>query len=139
MSYGDVLRKMLHEKHMSQAELAHLAGVDIRTVKRWEDPSKPWEPSQDAWDVLDEASERQRWVVDEARDRAYDLEDELGLRSVALTYWRGRDEYEAAHPGEGHMWQMANANSRLAGAILSMDGFEVRYGFQGLASLEDEA
>lgn len=54
-----------------------------------------------------------------------------------LTYWHDAAEYEAAHPGEGPYWRMANANSRLAGSILSMDSFEVRYGFHGLASLGD--
>lgn len=121
---------------MTQGLLAHLLEVDIRTVKRWENPATPWEPPEDAWQLIDQYTALQAQVVDEACDRAYDARELHGTGTVQLAYWHDRDEYEAAHPGEGPYWRMANANSRLTGAILSMDGFEVRYGFQGLASLD---
>ena len=45
---------------MTQGMLADALGVEPRSVRRWESPSAPQVPPQDAWDVLDSALDTQR-------------------------------------------------------------------------------
>lgn len=124
---------------MSQQMLADELGVQIRSVKRWEHPNFDWQPPQDAWDVLDEAREQQIDIVNFslAKIREIERDEDAEPRTVHLTYWRSAEDYEAAHPGEGENWQMANANSRLVWHALEALGYSVAFDFGGLASLEE--
>lgn len=121
---------------ITQAQLAKLLGVEVRSVKRWESPNAPQRPPQDAWDALDEAAERQWAAVSLALEKLYELEDETGQtpQEVALPYWPGADEYaerstdaalgiDAGPDG----WRMANANARMLAAILRDWGVPVRW------------
>ena len=114
---------------MSQQVLADALRVDKRSIQRWEADGNAWEPPRDAWNVLDAARERQRWVVDEALTIA----DENPRIPVNLTYWRAQGDFEqAGHAGD---YQMANANARLIAHVLESEGREVSFDFGGLASL----
>lgn len=125
---------------MSQSMLADTLGVRVLSVKRWENPNYDWRPPDEAWEVLDRARAKQLEVVRFAVFKVKGLENQAGERpgTVNLTYWRSEDEYEAAHPGEGAKWQMANANSRLVCHELERLGYSVAFGFGGLASLEEQ-
>lgn len=64
-------------------------------------------------------------------DKVHETEEDVGngLEGVVLTYWHGAEQFEAAHPGEGESWQMANANSRLVAEHLESEGYEVHYSY----------
>lgn len=116
---------------MTQAALAAELGVQVRSVKRWEDQDAPQWPPEDAWDVLMGALGDQRTAVDFAVDRAMDLRDETGAGAVRLRYWADAADY-AEHGtdsfnGIAGDWRMANANARAAAAALCEHGFEVDY------------
>nr|AHF24280.1 hypothetical protein [uncultured bacterium Contig1770] len=116
---------------MSQQMLADKLGVALRSVKRWENPTYPWQPPEDACDVIDEACEKQAQVVDAAVSKALDS----GADEISLTYWRDAAHYAQGHGGDGSGWQMANANSRMIAAVLEWQGIDVSFGFQGLAAM----
>lgn len=119
---------------MPQSILAELAKVNVQSVKRWERPDNDWQPPQDAWDVLDEARERQLWMVDAAIEKAQELMDEFGEPgAIDLTYWHSAKDFDSAHPGEGKYFQMANANSRLVAHELEMMDVKASFNFGGLA------
>ena len=125
---------------MPQSILAELLGVNIHSVKRWERPDiEGYAPPQDAWDVLDRAREKQRWVVDTAVGKAHEIEETLGRApdAIDISYWHGSAEYESANPGEGRMYQMANADARLAAEKLESEGYHIRFGFKGVKQLAD--
>lgn len=125
---------------MSQQLLAHLLNVDIRSVRRWESASESAYKGapDDAWELLEGFRNRQDWAVDTALAKVPEIEDELSdmeLREVSLTYWANADQYEAAHPGEGDFWQMANADSRLIATLLRAEGYTVNFDFPGLRAV----
>lgn len=117
---------------MSQQLFASILGVDVRSVKRWESPDavEYKEAPSEAWDVIEGFAQQQAWVIETALDNA----DASGADEVSLTYWRSEAEYEAAHPGEGKFWQMANANSRLIAFLLEDDGYDVDFDFPGMGA-----
>lgn len=128
---------------MSQALLADLMGVHVKSVKRWEQPNETayHNAPQDAWDILREYQARQREIVDFAIAKAVELDATMpdgAVPTVSLTYWFSEDEYEQAHPGEGRFWQMANANSRLTAYLLRGRGYEVDFNYPGLAATVGE-
>lgn len=127
---------------MSQQLLADMLHVDVRSVRRWESPTATnyGVAPDDAWKILEHYSEMQKWVIDSSLEKLEEIEDDMGSepREVSLTYWQNAEDYDKAHPGEGMYWQMANANSRLIGAILRSEGYSVNFDFPGLKALEDE-
>ena len=123
---------------MSQSLLADLSGVRTTSVKRWENQSYEWQAPDDVWDILEQYESMQREIVDSALVILEEKSEEIGATPAAinLTYWQTEEQYEEAHPGEGRFWQMANANSRLIGFILAMEGFEISFQFEGMNSLD---
>ena len=111
---------------MSQQALADALHVDKRSVQRWESPNNEWMPPADAWEIIDDASERQRWTIETALEIARDHDE----TPVSLTYWKSQADYERA--GHGGDYQMANANARMIAAILDGEGRAVSFGFGGL-------
>lgn len=121
---------------ITQARLAAILGVEVRSVKRWESGSAPQHPPADAWSVLDEAMEMQRVLIDIALDRVDETEDEIGAApsEVVLPYWSSDAEYRECSTdaalgidGGSDGWRMANASSRALAAILRADGIAVRW------------
>lgn len=120
---------------MSQQTLADALKVDIRSVQRWEADGNTWEPPADAWQVLDDARERQRWTVENALEIA-EAPENAGS-AVSLTYWTSQEDYERA--GHGGNYQMANANARMIAYMLNERGRSVSFGFGGLRAAGVEA
>lgn len=116
---------------MTQAHLASMLGVEVRSVKRWENPDAPQVPPQDAWDLVDEAAASQRAALDAMIDQAAKAAAEHGeLSAVALPYWASQSAYDAGHysGADGADWRMVNATSRLAAVELGRRGIAVRWG-----------
>lgn len=123
---------------ISQQLLADLAGVNIKTVKRWESPKQVayGMAPDDVWEILFECQEKQDWVINTALDKAEEIMEEYGEpHSFALTYWSSEEEYEQAHPGEGRFWQVSNARTRILSRELRNMGFEVTLDFPGIKAI----
>ena len=111
---------------LSQADLAELAGVSVRTIKRWE---RDMTPPTDVCDLLERYVVRKAKAVEAALEtvdritwgqagRAPDL--------IPLTYYRSQEEYDALGRDAGP-FGVANANSRAVGEALMARGFEVEF------------
>jgi hypothetical protein len=112
---------------MTQKELADTVGVDVHTVKVWEAKNTKWQPSPSAWEVLTSAKNQQDEVVCFSCDKARRVAQEAGEkpRVVIFKYWHDQKQYDEYH--NSGSFGMANANTRLAAAILKNDGFEVSF------------
>lgn len=119
---------------ITQAQLAKLLHVEVRSVKRWESESAPQNAPADAWDIIDAAVESQRRAVEIALDRIDAMEDESGAppEAVMLPYWSSAEEY-AGHSTDAALgvetdsdsWRMANASNRALAAVLMAEGVPV--------------
>lgn len=115
---------------MTQAALAAELVVEVRSVKRWESPTAPQVPPQDAWDVLDAALSAQRRGIAAALGKVDEVAQEYGSypESVALPYWSSQDAYDEGHyVDDGGDWRMANATSRLLAHALHERGIRVEW------------
>lgn len=116
---------------MTQGMLAEELGVEPRSVRRWESPSAPQLPPQDAWEVLDAALENQRRAVAAALGEVDRIAQEQGTypESVMLPYWTSQDAYDVGHytGADGNDWRMANATSRMLAYALHERGIDVEW------------
>lgn len=107
---------------MTQAMLAKRLGVEVRSVKRWEQPDSPQVPPDDAWDVLDAAKADQDSLV----GVALGVVDRERPESYRLVYWTSQEQWDGYHVGPTKTdWRMANATSRRIAALLAERGIEV--------------
>lgn len=119
---------------ISHTYLARHVGCPVMVARKWDDPNSRSYPPDEAWDIIDEALERQQnWVrqmvdlVTSSEQSTYGDENVYGIttwgseRSYLEAAWRsGIDD----PPGD---WEQANAD-RLACAIaLEALGYEVSY------------
>ena len=106
--------KCLRERvGLSQQDVASALGVNIRSVKRWEDPSFPNHAPEDAWAVLDNAMDMQRQQVSYA------------CAVVAQQVEKMYDEY-GRDPGP---FGQANANARAVATALEQRGIKVTFNY----------
>lgn len=115
---------------MTQGALARELGVEVRSVKRWESPTAPQVPPQDAWDVLDAALSAQRRGIATALGRVDEIAKERGAypKSVMLPYWTSQDAYDEGHyVDDGGDWRMANATNRTLAERLHERGIRVEW------------
>lgn len=128
---------------ISQRLMAKLLHVDVRSVKRWEDPNaKAYNVApDDAWAILEKRLEVQNWAVDTALEKIPELDeiaDSRQLHTVKLTYYKSAEDCERAHPGEGDWWEVNNATARRVAGVLMDAGIPVEFGFEGLRTLTDD-
>lgn len=118
---------------ITQAQLAKLLHVEVRSVKRWESETAPQNAPEDAWAVVDGAVEAQRRGIEVALDRIDATAEETGRdpEEIVLPYWSGPEDYAAnstdAALGHAGDWRMANANLRALAAVLMAEGVAVRW------------
>lgn len=114
---------------MTQGMLADALGVEPRSVRRWESPSAPQVPPQDAWDVLDAALSNQRHAVAAALGEVDRIAQEQGTypENAALPYWTSQEAYDSGHytGADGQDWRMANATLRVLAYALHERGIAV--------------
>ena len=127
---------------ISQGLLAKLLHVDVRSVKRWEDPNATAYnvAPDDAWAILEKRLEIQNWAVDTALGKIPELDamaDGRELRAVKLTYYKSAEDCERAHPGEEDWWEVNNATARRIAGVLMDAGVPVEFGFEGLRIFGD--
>ena len=115
---------------MTHKTLADVLGVQQRSIRRWESPTWPYMPPQDAWDILDNAIAAQRRAVSFALGKVDEVAQAAGHdpATVELIYWTSQEDYKAHHSvDDGGDWRQANANSRLVAFALHERGIEVRW------------
>lgn len=117
---------------LSQQDIADMLGVRVLSVKRWENPSQPQVPPEDAWDVIERYESLQADAVKAVAGIAGEADAASGatVGSVAITYFRDQAMYDAYGRDEGP-YGVANANSRAAAAKLREMGREVTFVYPG--------
>ena len=128
--------KCLRERvGLSQQDVASALGVNIRSVKRWEDPSFPNHAPEDAWAVLDDAMDMQRQQVSYAcAGRAERVEngavESFGMEpvTVPITYYKDQAMYDEYGRDPGPFGQ-ANANARAVATALEQRGINVTFNY----------
>lgn len=110
---------------LTQQNVADACGVRVLAVKRWEKPGYS-APPRDAWEFLDGCRERMLDMAGFSTDKAVAARDEVGLETVALTYFRDQEQYDASGRDEGP-YGLANATARLTADYLGAEGFEVEF------------
>ena len=121
--------KALRERvGLLQIDIAKKLGVNIRSVKRWEDPSFPNRAPEDAWAILDEAMSMQRQQVSYACAVVAQQVESFGMEpvTVPITYYRDQRMYDEFGRDPGPFGQ-ANANARAIGYELERRGIDVEY------------
>ena len=123
---------------LTQANLADDLGVQVRSVRRWEQPGQEgYEPPADAWAALDFYANLQRQMVDHARETVMWTGEEAGRQpdEVVLTYYRSQEQYDELGRDEG-WYGVANANARAVAAELVRHGLKVRFAYPGEGAIE---
>ena len=111
---------------MSQADVAKMLGVTVRSVRRWETPAPGYRGApDDAWAMLDDALAKQDAVVAGALDMA----DALPGRSVQLTYYRDQKQFDLLGREPGEPYGQANASARMTADALRSQGVEVSFAY----------
>ena len=109
---------------LMQCDVADACGVNIKTVKRWENPD--WgEAPADAWAFLEAVEGARRAVVKQAEEAAL----RYGERgAVQLTYYRTQEQYDEHGRDEGP-FGVANANAIAVADRLESMGFDVGWAY----------
>lgn len=121
--------KALRERvGMSQQDVADALGVNVKTVKRWEQPQFPYGAPDDAWELLEGLLRTQREAVEACYEQAGQAVERQGRMPgmVVMTYFRDQDMYDEFGRDEGP-YGVANANARAAAAELERLGLEVEF------------
>ncbi len=100
---------------LSQAEVARLMYVNVKSVKRWESAKYlNYHAPDEAWDLLISTFEVQRDAVKSAVEIIEEQIEEAGGKKpscIDLRYWRKQEDYDENGCDEGS-YLLANANSR---------------------------
>lgn len=120
-------RALREECGFTQNDLADEFDVDVRSVKRWENPKVPgYEPPDDVWQFVLAARGA---MHQDAREIAEQVMASLskGDHDLQLRYYRTQDDLDAVQAGSGADEPVGyvNARMRLVGQLL--DKAEVPY------------
>lgn len=128
-------RALRDECGMTQQDIADEAGVNIRSVKRWESPSFPEiEPPDDIWAFVLAARgalhEDARSIADQIAESVRGIE---GARDVTLDYYRTQSDLDAAQLGTGidEPVGYTNARMRIVGHLLDRAEIPHTYRYAG--------
>lgn len=115
---------------LSQQDISAALGVNIRTVKRWENPSFPYMPPEDAWKAVDDALDAQRRQVAYAVSTVEEQAERLGHvpEEVRITYYRDQAMYDKHGRDAGPVGQ-ANADARAVAAAIEAMGVRAAFAY----------
>lgn len=114
---------------LTQQDIADALGINIKTVKNWENPKQPrYRISDAAWRYLDRALDMQAQQVAYACSVVEKRIDELGRHpaAVSITYYRDQATYDRFGREAGPFGQ-ANANARAIACELERMGIQVEF------------
>lgn len=114
---------------LSQQDVADALGINIKTVKNWENPRQTrYRISDAAWEYLDRAADVQAQQVAYACSVVEKRIDELGREPavVTITYYRDQATYDRFGREAGPFGQ-ANANARAIASELERMGIQVEF------------
>lgn len=110
---------------LSQADLADLAGVTVRSVRRWE---RDITPPEDVLELLERYVIRKAKAVEAALETVERITEQMGRAPdlVPMTYYRSQAEYDelGRDPGPAGV---ANANARAVADALMARGVAVEF------------
>ena len=110
---------------LSQADLADLAGVTVRSVRRWE---RDITPPEDVLGLLERYVIRKAKAVEAALETVERITEQMGRAPdlVPMTYYRSQSEYDELGRDPGPVG-VANANARAAADALMARGVAVEF------------
>lgn len=114
---------------LSQQDVADALGINIKTLKNWENPKQPrYRISDAAWRYLDSALDAQAQQVAYARSVVENQIEAFGGDPVVvpITYYRDQATYDRFGRQEGPFGQ-ANANARAIACELQRMGIQVEF------------
>lgn len=118
------LRATRERLGVTQAHLAKVMGVEVRSVKRWESPSAPQQAPADVWAYLGELLRTQ----DEAVDTALEVAQASPADMVRMPYWASQADYDANHGGpDAGPYRVANATALAVAITLEAHGYGVEW------------
>lgn len=125
--------KALRERvGLSQQDVANELEVNVKTVKRWEQPQFQYDAPEDAWELLEHALDVQKQQVEYAVSVLNEQVENFGKmpNQVTLTYFRDQAMFDK-HGRESGSYGQANANARAAAAELERIGANVVFAYPG--------
>lgn len=125
--------KALRERvGLSQQDVANELDVNVKTVKRWEQPQFPYDAPEDAWELLEHALDVQKQQVEYAVSVLKEQAESFGKmpNQVTLTYFRDQAMFDK-YGRESDPYGQANANARAAAAELERIGANVVFAYPG--------
>lgn len=126
MSYSKAdFRAMREGVGLTQQDVADAMSVRVVTVKRWERPGFP-EPPEDAVMWLGDMADRHETMVRDTVLQMLAVSGRTGVKTVAVTYYRSQDQYDAHGRDEGPCG-FANAVARDVAAELTAKGMDVAF------------
>lgn len=110
---------------LSQADLADLAGVTVRSVRRWE---RDITPPEDVLELLERYVIRKAKAVEAALETVERITEQMGRAPdlVPMTYYRSQAEYDELGRDPGPVG-VANANARAVADALMARGVAVEF------------
>lgn len=110
---------------LSQADLADLAGVTVRSVRRWE---RDITPPEDVLELLERYVIRKAKAVEAALGTVDRVAEQMGHAPdlVPMTYYRSQAEYDELGRDPGPVG-VANANARAVADALMARGVAVEF------------
>ena len=115
---------------LTQKDIADAIGVDITTVKRWEGDGQ-YEPSEDAWDVLDRTySQLLELIKAETEKYREEATSGKGSSPVHMVYYRSQEQYDAVCDALGNKRQSyLQYNARCRARAVAYETLGIGYRF----------
>jgi hypothetical protein len=105
-----------------QKDIAEEMGVNILSVKKWENPDYKQCPPERAWEILERAQKTQEQLIEES------CKIVGGHKAIQMNYFRDQAMYDEYGRDKGSVC-IANANVRAAAQVLVSRGVKVEFSY----------